>query len=58
MDVHRCMSMYIIYNWGSNLLRLITLQMININFSNILWTRIMIIEKVIADEPNNIMNTI
>ena len=51
-------SMYIIYNLGFSLLRLFRLKMIILNFNNILWTRIMIREKVIANETNNIMNTI
>jgi hypothetical protein len=47
-----------IYNLGLGLLRLFRLKMIILILNNILWTRIMIREKVITDESNNIMNTI
>jgi hypothetical protein len=55
---YRCWSMYRSYGNGLNPLRFFRLKMIILAFNNILWTRIMIREKVIADEINNIMNAI
>ena len=55
---YRCRSGYQSYGNGLNPLRFIRLKMVILNFNNILWTKIMIRDKVIADETNNIMNTI
>jgi hypothetical protein len=55
---YRYLSVYQSYGNGLNPLRLFRLKMIILDFNNILWTKIMIREKVIADETNNIMNAI
>jgi hypothetical protein len=55
---YRYLNVYQSYGNGLNPLSLFKLKLIILNFNNILWTRIMIREKVIVDETNNIMNTI
>ena len=57
-DLYRCKSVYQSYGNGLNPLRFFRLKMIILKFNNILWTRIMIREKVIQDETSNTMNTI